>query len=61
MFLLLSITVRMGMKDGRHEISEEQGLILMRNMNQPQSLRNYRLHPLIHTLLEFNLPQDIEG
>ena len=26
----------------------------------PQSLPKWRLHPLIHILLKFNLPQDLE-
>jgi len=34
---------------------------LIVNIKSPQLQRNCRLHPLIHTRLEFNLAQDIEG
>ena len=33
----------------------------IRNVNSPRSLRKCGLHPLIHSLLEFNLAQDIES
>jgi hypothetical protein len=33
---------------------------LMRNANPLRSLRKFRLHPLIHTLLKFNLAQNVE-
>jgi len=33
----------------------------IRNVNSPQPLPNCGLHPLIHTLLESNLVQDVEG
>ena len=32
-----------------------------RNADSMEGEANCRLHPLIHTLLEFNLSQDIEG
>jgi hypothetical protein len=31
----------------------------MRNGNSPRSAQEFRLHPLIHTLLEFNLAQNM--
>ncbi len=33
----------------------------IRNVNSPRSLRKCGLHPLIHTLLKFNLAQDFGG
>jgi len=33
----------------------------VRNINPPRSQRKSILHPLIHTLLESNLAQDVEG
>jgi len=34
--------------------------ILMRNVDSPRSEQKWRLHPLIHTFIKFNLVQDIE-
>jgi len=34
--------------------------IVMRNVNSLRSLPKFALHPLIHTLLKFNLAQDAE-
>ncbi len=34
---------------------------MMRNANLPLLQQKFRLHPLIHTLLEFNLAQYIVG
>ena len=33
---------------------------MMSNVNSPRSQQKFILHPLIHTLLKFNLAQDIE-
>ena len=33
---------------------------MMSNANSPRSSNNCELHPLIHTLLKFNLVQDVE-
>jgi len=33
----------------------------MSNVNSPRSKQKFRLHPLIHTQLEFNLAQYIVG
>ena len=35
--------------------------LMVINLNYFLSLRKFRLHPVIHTLLEFNLAQNIEG
>jgi hypothetical protein len=37
----------------------ERVYMIMGNVDPPRSLEKCGLHPLIHTLLEFNLPQDI--
>lgn len=33
----------------------------MGNLDSPLAMQNYKLHPLIHTPLEFNLAQYIVG
>ena len=35
--------------------------IMIRSVNSPRSKLKCRLHPLIHTLLDFSVAQDLEG